>query len=473
MPPVDSFSSSTNTPPFPLLLVRQRDLPDADATRRRLAAALLGYLAALVLLLTLAPFQFVRPDSPRVLLLGPAFDQAMNVLLFVPLGFLYLQTRRAGGRGGVLHALGAGALVSLGIETVQLFEPERYSSVSDVLANTLGAGLGASLQVRLSARLRLDAARVRRLALELPLMGLVYLLVPLLWLNAVGVAGSAWALPQLLLLGLFGGSLLAAVQREHFGRVGLVTPRGMALASGGWFLLGAFPALALRPLAVSAAALTVVGYVGVRARYAGGPAGAERRFEADALRRAAPFFAAYLLLLAVLPPEPLSAEWVVHWGLPGHSGASKLAMIRLLEAVAAFTLLGYLLAELRGRRELPYAAVAGPVALRAAGAVLLVEGLRAFQPGYGASMLGAALLLGAALYGAALYHLQRAHVRWLVMQEQTRRELAAEERLPALVGWARGGGAAVGAPHQRHSTPSTGSSGSAPMGRGKASSSAR
>lgn len=74
-------------------------------------------------------------------------DTAINILGFVPFGFLLAacrsERRRARRLPDLLIALAVGALTSAAIETVQVFLPTRSSTVMDVLANTLGTALGA------------------------------------------------------------------------------------------------------------------------------------------------------------------------------------------------------------------------------------------------------------------------------------------------------------------------------------------
>ncbi len=72
----------------------------------------------------------------------------LNLLLFVPLGWLLADTGRTGRRNApfwsaLLAAVAAGALLSLGIELIQLPIPGRDASLGDLAFNTLGAGLGA------------------------------------------------------------------------------------------------------------------------------------------------------------------------------------------------------------------------------------------------------------------------------------------------------------------------------------------
>jgi glycopeptide antibiotics resistance protein len=77
-------------------------------------------------------------------------DVALNVAMFVPIGW---GLHRAGApRRRLLRAVILAAAFSLTMETVQAWLPNRYSSVVDVLANTLGATIGAWLQARYGPR---------------------------------------------------------------------------------------------------------------------------------------------------------------------------------------------------------------------------------------------------------------------------------------------------------------------------------
>lgn len=118
----------------------------------------IGYLiAAGLYLLLLLPWVVIETGTrphPRAYLLEfrhaswawLAADAIVNVAAFVPLGWLLA-------RGGIdliasalPRVLIASALcggLSLGVETVQYFLTSRYSSLIDVLANSLGALAGA------------------------------------------------------------------------------------------------------------------------------------------------------------------------------------------------------------------------------------------------------------------------------------------------------------------------------------------
>lgn len=386
----------------------------ARGPRPGLPTALLAYVAMAVLVITLAPFEFRRPEVVRVWVgEWTVLDVVANVVLFAPLGFLFQQARRSARpdrRAPVLDALLLGAAASAVVETLQLLVPDRYTSPWDVLTNALGAALGAAAYD--AVRRRLDPAGVvGRLGLDLPLVGLVYLLVPLGWLGALGSGASPVAPWLLLALGLFGASVLGALQQRHFGPAGAFSPAGVGLAAAAGFVVCAMPLLTARPLAVGGLALAV----GLFARHrAAAPAVAwpavDRRFERTTLLRAAPFLLAYLLLVPLAAPEAaveLRRPYILH----------------VLGGAAAFTLLGYATAEAWGRRELAFGVAARQVALVALPAAVAASLLRAAGVPGPAELPAILASAGAAVYGGWLYHLQRARIR----------ALARQARRPALV----------------------------------------
>jgi hypothetical protein len=89
-------------------------------------------------------------------------------------------------------------------------------------------------------------------------------------------------------------------------------------------------------------------------------------------------------------------------------------VLRIVEMVAAFTLLGYMLAEFRGRLEARFWDGAPHIAMWSGSVALVAEVLEGFRMDGGASALGWVVLVGASLYGSWIYHLQRAHVRRLL-----------------------------------------------------------
>jgi VanZ family protein len=85
---------------------------------------------------------------------SPAEDIAVNILGFVPFGFLLAfwreQAQQSRRWRACVFAVAVGATISLVIEVTQAFIPARDSSMVDVICNTGGAVLGAGFLVLVS-----------------------------------------------------------------------------------------------------------------------------------------------------------------------------------------------------------------------------------------------------------------------------------------------------------------------------------
>lgn len=401
---------------------------DGAATGARLGLALLAYMLGVTLIITLLPFQFDWPSRWRVMCTGGPVDIIANVLLFLPLGFLFRLARRERERHATLTVLWIGALVSMAIESAQLFERERYTSVLDVATNGMGAWFGAIAYDRLASRSRIDGVVVGRLSLELPLMGLVYLMIPLLWLNALASGPVAERAVLSLLLGVFGASLLGGIQRHHFGPVRTLDARVTAAGAALWFVAGTFPALATHPRMLLTGTLLVGGLAWWQGGRSVTLAHSNRRFEVQLLTSAAPAYAAYVVCLTLAPLLQGVDAWQIGVTFPGVASEwTKTEILRFLEQVAAFTLLGYMTAEFRGRSVATYRLALPRLLVMSAAATLIGEGIRGFHGGHGASMARGCVLLTATLYGGWLYYLQRSHVMELLSH---RPSLAASDASP-------------------------------------------
>lgn len=125
-------------------------MADRDATRRRWVIGGLAVYALVVGVILLAPISYsgivhaIGDWLMRDLGIGGFgsgwIEFGANILMFVPLGFLLTLLFRHHWYGVVLAlALSAAA------EVAQSIIPSRQTSLRDILANTLGAMLGAAL----------------------------------------------------------------------------------------------------------------------------------------------------------------------------------------------------------------------------------------------------------------------------------------------------------------------------------------
>lgn len=391
----------------------------ADFTALRLGRALLGYLALMTGIITLAPFEFQTTPAHGLTTVWNWSDLVMNVVMFVPFGFAYQLTRPRGAPPDWPRVLFLGAAVSGAIELAQLFSPQRYTSLLDLATNTLGASVGAGLFARLARHLP-DDTTVKSLALELPLMGLAYQLVPLTWLVGLGAEGDERRWLVLFIATMAGaivGTVHAAYVAPQHPRGARGTQRWLWGTLVGWAVVALPPALrddvsvmlCAVALLMGSALLRSIATVRRTIKESSG------RFELPTLRLVMPLFATYLALSALWPLANLSAEWQGTWQLVlPVVELSQPLVFRALEQVAAFTLVGYLSAEYHGRDWRTLSLVWPRLLGWSLPVALLLQTARGWRADSGASVSLLVLTQVAAMFGGWLYVLQRAHVQALV-----------------------------------------------------------
>lgn len=141
-----------------------------------LARLLLAVYAVLTMYATLYPmegwrdagisaFAYLSAPWPRYV---TRFDIAVNVLGYVPFGFLAVAALHPHVRGVPAFAVATASAValSLGLEALQSYLPARIASNLDALCNLAGAALGAALALRFVPRPLVDGpiAHFRRRA---------------------------------------------------------------------------------------------------------------------------------------------------------------------------------------------------------------------------------------------------------------------------------------------------------------------
>src|SRR5882672_8900925 len=108
----------------------------------------------------LPPFAFVAAPFTRPM---PVFDMVVNVIGYVPLGFLAALAAYPRLRGGRAFVFGfaCSLLLSFALESLQLYLPSRTSSNLDLLTNAAGGALGALAAVAGTRALRLEEGLLR------------------------------------------------------------------------------------------------------------------------------------------------------------------------------------------------------------------------------------------------------------------------------------------------------------------------
>lgn len=386
-----------------------------------LARAVLAYLALMIAVITLAPFRFATAPVQGITAVVGLRDVVLNLVLFFPLGFVERLGRGRDEGTGWARAFGLGFALSLVIELAQLFAPGRYPSVADLFANATGAALGALACAR--AVRRVDGPRtVRALALELPLVGLTFLLVPMLWaatlaqvvpteLLLLPVASAAW---------VFGSVHAAYAPPSHGSDEGPL--RRMGLGALLWTTVALAPAALTGPWVLVAAVFVLIATLSARFRAPaalvamraadGAPS---RRFEGPTLRIALVPLVTFVVTNALWPIAGWRETWEGMLALmpPGTALDDRTAYATLAQ-LAGFTAVGYAIAEYGGRRIERAREVVPRGALVGGALALALEVVQGFLAGHHASVLRLVLGTAAAAIGAGLYVLQLRQIRSLL-----------------------------------------------------------
>ena len=384
-----------------------------DPPESTLGTALLVYMVFMVFLITLFPFDFRIPEKIQIKILTNLSDFMANIVLFIPIGFLFKLSRRPVKDVLCLKPLFFGILLSMSIEFTQLFIPGRYTQLSDVFTNGLGAWLGAILFILLKAQLSGERAG-KLFSLELPLMNLVYLLIPLMWLNGLSIGKEAARLWLLLLLGRFSTGVFFSIYIYRFRNTGALSFAKLSFFVMSWFLVATLPVLPKFPIPI---AVFTIG-LGIAARLIAGISKADkaddRRLELPTLKRILPLFVLYLLLLVIWPTTlPISA-WLFNTDFQELVFNKRVVFtFRFIEFIAAFTLLGYMIAEMRGRKNESAAKTLGWIFFTALICSIIIETIRGYPPLLTSTMLEFVFIIAAGLYGGIIYRLQLAAIQRL------------------------------------------------------------
>jgi len=389
----------------------QRSLQVSDQKQSILSYALLVYMVIIVLLITLIPFHFHIPQKIQILWESDLYDNITNIFLFVPLGFLFRLSRRNHKDTLCLKALSFGILVSVVIETTQQFLLWRYTSVIDVMTNGAGAWLGAIAFTVIKHNMN-ERRMSGVFALEIPLMNLVYLLIPLIWLNGLSAGNEASRLWLLLLLGLFGAIVLSSIYIHRLRNAEGLSSNKITLLAMGWFLVASIPVLTHFPLQIIVCVIGIGIIVRLLTVFQKRITKEDRRFELPILRRLLPLYIFYLLLLVFWPTTLAFSEWNLKAAFQGSMLHEQIVFtFRFIESVAAFTFLGYIIAEMRGRKEESPKKMLIWILLFTLSCLIAIAIIKGHIPLSYQNIVELALIAGASLYGGIIYRLQLAAIQ--------------------------------------------------------------
>jgi hypothetical protein len=138
----------------------------------------------------------------------------------------------------------------------------------------------------------------------------------------------------------------------------------------------------------------------------------ERRFELPALKRLLPVYTVYLLLLVAWPTTLPIGAWQFNINFEELAFNEKIVFIfRFIEYIAAFTLLGYMIAEMRGRKNESVSRTLAWIFLAALISSILIEIIRGYPPLLGSNILEIVFITAAGLYGGVIYRLQLSSIQ--------------------------------------------------------------
>ena len=241
-----------------------------------------------------------------------------------------------------------------------------------------------------------------------------------MWLTGLSAGEEVLRWWLMMMLGLFGGGVLFSIYFYHLMDGGSVGPNKLSCFAMGWFYIGALPMLARFPLRVIVFGAVLGAVSQLLARILKTGERTERRFELPTLKRLFPLYLIYLLLVAAWPTTVPLNEWQVFIDFKAPTSVEKIVFtFRFIELIAAFTLLGYMIAEMRGRKNESAGKTFAWVLITALVASVIIRMLKGLPALIFFSLVDTGLISAASLYGAVIYRVQLAAIRGSNLQPQT------------------------------------------------------
>jgi glycopeptide antibiotics resistance protein len=379
-----------------------------------LGAALLFYILLVVLAFTLAPFDYSFSGINRINgVLDLQFKDAIkNIILFIPIGFLLssiLTDKRK-----YLKSFLFGVVFSSFIEFNQLFIYTRDPGFNDILTNSTGSLIGCIGYDLIKKNLRKNSKIL--VHFSIPVMNIVILLIPMLWLCSFAVGYESVRIWLLLLLGLMGAILVSEVFINRISEKMTVHMFYFLMIFVGWYLIGVFPALVNHPKPIFAFTILLTVFIYLRMKF-GLKFGSDKRFELQTLNKVIPIFSVYILLLSQWPLKLPSIDFQLSI-MPNVNINQfySIEIYRYIEYFTAFTLIGYFISEYVNRSN-NQQNKASRVLLWILVVAIALEVPRGFHPRHTATLLHFVLAVFWGLSGALIYIMQLYYFKMIIENE--------------------------------------------------------
>jgi VanZ family protein len=375
-----------------------------------LGAALLFYILVVTLLFTLAPYDysFTHLNSLNDFFGWQLKDSVMNIILFIPTGFLLFPLLPE--RKKYIYATLFGFLFSSFIEFNQIFIPSRSPGFNDIITNSAGALIGSLGHHYVKKYVWAKSETL--LHLSIPLMNIIFLMIPFLWLSSFAAGHDINRLWLLFLLGVVGAVLVSEIYINRILQKGFFNLFLFASLLSSWYLIGVFPVLIKYPKRIFLFLALINIFALLRMKY-GSEVKNDKRFELKTLNKIIPLFILYILLLSQWPlsihETPFQFNWLTDYKLQRHY---FLSVYRYIEYFTAFALIGYLLAQYinrsknqlhKSRRVLKWLLIL----------TVLLEIPRGFHPGYNATLENIIVSFAWGIFGAGIYLMQLEYFKFL------------------------------------------------------------
>lgn len=368
-----------------------------------LGAALLSYILLVALLFTLAPYNysFTKLNSLNDFFNWELIDSIKNIVLFIPIGFLLSPILPK--RNKYIYATLFGFLFSSFIEFNQVFIPTRTPGFNDIVTNTAGTIIGSLGHQYVKEYVRARSKKL--LNLGIPIINILFLMIPLLWLSSFAAGYEVNRLWLLGLLGFEGAILVSEIYVNRFSDKSIINLVLFNFLLSCWYLVGVFPALLKYPQRIFIFLLLINIFAFLRMMYSIYTKD-DKRFELKTLNKIIPLFIFYVLLLSQSPlsvPETsFQFNWLTDYKLHRYY---LLSIYRYVEYFTAFAIVGYLLSQYinrsknqvhKSRRVLKWLFIL----------TILLEISRGFHPGYSATMENVLVSFAWGIFGAGIYLMQ-------------------------------------------------------------------